>query len=342
MNLKYTLTLLLTTLGVANLTAQDIHFSQMQYAPITLNPALAGASHDMQAILNYKTQWKSVATPYNTINASFDMRFKKSRSGYLASGISVYNDNAGDAHLSTTTITLPIAYHLRIDKKSTVGGALYVSAGQRSINTGNLQWASQYNGSVYDASLQSNETFANTKLSFFDVGAGAVYNYGVGEKNMTGNNQKSLTAGIAAYHVNTPKQTFVGATQDDKLKMRIAAFATGTIGLPQSNIAFNPAVYYNRQGKAQELLLGSYVKYAIKDAAQHTGLVQSSTASLGVFYRNKDAVIVKGMYEYANYAGGVAYDFNTSSLTKVSKSRGGFELFIRYYLDSNKRRIKTA
>ena len=64
------------SLSVHKINAQDIHFSQMQYAPITLNPALAGASHDMQAILNYKTQWKSVATPYNTINASYDMRFK--------------------------------------------------------------------------------------------------------------------------------------------------------------------------------------------------------------------------------------------------------------------------
>ena len=46
---------------------------------MNLNPALAGAHFDMQALVNYKTQWKSVAAPFKTIGASFDMRFNKKK-----------------------------------------------------------------------------------------------------------------------------------------------------------------------------------------------------------------------------------------------------------------------
>ncbi len=36
------------------------------------------------------------------------------------------------------------------------------------------------------------------------------------------------------------------------------------------------------------------------------------------------------MLEKANYSAGVAYDVNVSSLSNVSKRKGGFEIFIRF------------
>ena len=58
---------------------QDIHFSQFWMAPLIQNPAMAGAMYDMEGILNYKSQWGSIASPYKTYNASFDMRVTKSK-----------------------------------------------------------------------------------------------------------------------------------------------------------------------------------------------------------------------------------------------------------------------
>ena len=56
--------------------SQDIHFSQFNYAPLLLNPALAGGFNgDMRADVNYKSQWQSMApTPYKTVAASVDIR----------------------------------------------------------------------------------------------------------------------------------------------------------------------------------------------------------------------------------------------------------------------------
>src|SRR5690606_40982666 len=59
------------------MTAQDIHFSQMGYSPLTLNPALAGANYDLQVNVNYRNQWNSVAVPFQTIGASVDTRLDR-------------------------------------------------------------------------------------------------------------------------------------------------------------------------------------------------------------------------------------------------------------------------
>ena len=108
--------------------AQDVHFSQAIYSPLTLNPALAGVSSPITAIVNYRTQWKSVASPYSTIAASFDMRLnenRRQRKGILAFGINFLNDKAGDARISTTNANLNLAYHLIVDQKSMIGLGIY-------------------------------------------------------------------------------------------------------------------------------------------------------------------------------------------------------------------------
>ena len=66
--------LLLTFILGFSLTAQDIHFSQFEMAPLQQNPALAGALYGVQATINYKDQWRAIGTPYKTFAVGYDMR----------------------------------------------------------------------------------------------------------------------------------------------------------------------------------------------------------------------------------------------------------------------------
>ena len=94
--------------------AQDVHFSQIGYSPLTVNPALAGANSPLQIIANYRSQWGSVAAPYNTIAASVDGRITQSgpmKTGFFAAGLNFFNDNSGDVKISTNNINLHLAYH---------------------------------------------------------------------------------------------------------------------------------------------------------------------------------------------------------------------------------------
>lgn len=329
--------------GIATrVSAQDVHFSQMEFSPLTLNPALAGANSNLQGIVNYRTQWKSVATPYKTMGASIDGRLntnKHKRNGHLVAGLNFFNDQSGDAKVMTTNVNISLGYHLILDPTSTLGLALYTGFGQRSINPQAGRWGSQYNGMNYDANLSSGEIFTTDRFSYIDAGAGLVYTYKDQERSMRSNDGKSFNYGFAMYHVSKPHYSFYG-DDAEKLFMRFSVFANGNIGLGDSKWTLMPGIYYQRQKTAQEFLIGSYFKYRLSDASRVTAINKAAFFALGVFYRNKDAVVFKGMVEWSEYSLGFAYDVNVSSLTQVSQSRGGMEVFLRYNMSDQKRLIR--
>jgi type IX secretion system PorP/SprF family membrane protein len=320
-------------IGVSNLFSQDIHFSQMRFSPLNLNPALAGAEQNFQAVVNYRDQWRSVAFPYQTIGASADWRFKEKRggNGFLAGGLNFFNDQAGDVRMTTTNVNLSLAYHLFIDDKSTIGLAIQGGMGQRGINPAGGLWESQYVGTGFNTAIGSGENFESSNFTHLDAGAGLVYHYKKNEKYMRGNDQFKLTAGIAAFHVNRPSSSFLAGGEDD-LAMRFSGFVNVDYGIRNSNFSLVPAVYYNRQGPHQEILGGTYVRVIVTEGSKVTGFIQELATSFGAFYRVGDAFIAKFMVEYSSYSMGIAYDFNVSSLTEASRGRGGVEFFLRYVL----------
>lgn len=319
--------------GVRGL-AQDIHFSQMSFSPLNLNPALAGSNYDLQASVNYKSQWKSVAVPYKTIGASFDSQInrKKAKKGYFAAGLNFFNDNSGDNGLKTTNASLNVAYHLFLNSSSTLGGGVYGSFGQRQISFSDGKWGSQYDGLQYDAALPTGEAFKSEKFTYPDFGSGIVYSYRKDESNMTGNDQLNINAGVSVFHLAKPNYSFV-SSGNDKLDRKWSFFANVQLGTGTS-LSILPGIYYIRQGKARELLAGTYVRYTLNEESKYTGFIKAAAASVGLFYRNRDALIVKGMFEWSNYGLGVAYDLNTSNLAEVSNRKGGVEFFLKYVMPS--------
>src|SRR5690554_2129573 len=199
------------TLTFGTLQAQDIHFSAMDYSPLTMNPALAGAEYDMQATANYRNQWSSVATPYQTIAAGFDMRFgakKRNSNGFLAAGINFNNDNTGENRVASNNLGLSVAYHLKINAEHTLGLGIQGGLGQRSLSINNGTWGNQYNGYTYDQNAPTGEAFNNADFSYFDASAGVVYGYRP-KQTSPNNNGTRLNAGLATYHLNQPSFSFI-------------------------------------------------------------------------------------------------------------------------------------
>jgi type IX secretion system PorP/SprF family membrane protein len=332
--IKLTVLLLGSLAGFRSL-AQDIHFSQMEYSPLTLNPALAGANSPMQGIVNYRSQWNSVAVPYKTIAASFDMRFNeknRNKKGIIAGGINFFNDQAGDLKVNTNNVNLNLAYHLMLNRNSTLGLGIYSGFGQRSIDPNSGRWGTQYDGLAYNAALPSQETFNNATFSFFDAGTGLVYAYRKNQGYTTQNNQLSINAGFAAYHVNRPGYSYLDQNTE-KLLMRYSAFANAEIGIQNTKGSVLPGIYFQRQGTSMEIFYGAYYKYILSSGSAATGFTRPMSLSFGLFNRFADAMVAKIMFEYDQYSAGFAYDVNISSLTTVSKARGGFEVFLRFNMN---------
>ena len=328
---------------VGNLHAQDVHFSQTDFSPLTLNPALAGASASFNGIAMYRSQYGSFASPYKTFLGSFDGRLSaglKNTNGMLGAGLSFFNDRMGDGFFNQTTIGLNLAYALKVSRFNKVAVGLNSTFGQCASNPAVGQWGSQYDGTGFNASMASGENFYQQSFSYFDLGVGAVYTYQTDVANVTNVADKGFSVGFAAYHVNNPRYSFYNSSIQN-LAVRYSWFANGNIGLDRTNGVLQPAVYFQRQKKSNELLYGVSYKQILQKASTETDKVKEIAFSLGLFSRLKDALIVKAMVFYGPFSTGFAYDINTSRLSLVSNFKGGFEMFVRYNVNNiNGKRIR--
>ncbi len=336
MNLKRSFQLVcLTALIViillpVRMSSQDVHFSQAGMTPLNLNPAQTGAQYNLRALINYKNQWGTVAAPYQTANFSFDARIgkNKSKKGFSAFGLQVFSDKAGDAEMGLFQANLSYAYHVSLNEKSTLGAGFVGGFSQRSLKYAAFQWGNQYDGVDFNASLPTGEPVGSDNISLADLGAGIHYEYGKEQRYMTGNDQKTISVGFSAFHLNQPKYSFYKT--DEKLPIKMVGYASALFGISNSQLSIEPSVYYFRQSTQSELLFGARFRYQMREESKYTGYVKGSAISLGTYYRNKDAFITTFLFEISQYAIGVSYDLNVSDLKTASAGKGGIEFSIRF------------
>lgn len=312
--------------------AQDVHFSQFYMAPLFMNPALAGAEHNLEAILNYKNQWQSVSEPFRTYAFAYDMRISKSKNkkGFWAAGINCFSDNDGNASLNTTEVALTIAYQVVISQYSILGAGIQAGYAQRSIDPSSFQWGDQYDGTAYNPNLSSNEPTVANSISYADLGAGVNWRYDntSGIVNVTDNHDLKADVGFAMFHVNQPKYSFYG--DNEKLSIKYVLHGTALFCLANSNIGFVPGIFYSMQGGATELFAGTLVRYKLRQDSKYTGFNKSMALSLGGYYRMGDAGVIAMLLEYSKYSIGISYDINTSGLNTASYGKGGMEISLRF------------
>lgn len=328
--------------------SQDIHFSQFNMSPLTLNPGLAGVNYTFEALVNYKDQWRGVTTPYKTVAASVDSRIgkKELKESFWAGGVSFFNDRAGEAKIGLCQINATIAYHLRIAPHQTLGLGLQGGYAQRSINYNKLQWASQFDPNTgYDPNLPSGEPVGMTNFSYGDAGAGIIWalNNTTGLIHVEDNHDLKANLGIAVYHAKQ-KYSFYN-TSTEKLYPKYVFHGDALISVPNfHNIALLPGIVFFNQGPAREFYFGTQVRYKYQQESKYTGIKKSAALYLGAYCRAKDAVILSFMLEYYAYSFGISYDLNASRLTPASTGRGGIELSVRYAIPSEfqKVTVKTS
>lgn len=318
--------------------AQDIHFSQFYMNPLAMNPSNAGADrNELQAILNYKDQWRSVASPYKTFAISCDKRIrinkKKGAMDFWAVGINLFNDKAGDINMKMFQANLSAAYHTYLNKKkySSVGVGLQTGFAQRSISYDAVTWGNQYDGNSYNPSLPTGEPNSGTSFAYGDFLSGGVlysYNNTSGKLKVTDNHELKANLGFSVFHIVRPKYSFYES--GEKLYMKYVVHGNALLSVPNSNIAFAPGFMYYRQGPAQEIFPGTLIRYKLRQASKYTGYYKDIAISVGAFLRMKDAIAPVVLFEHSGYSIGISYDVNISDLTVASSGRGGFEISLKY------------
>lgn len=312
---------------------QDIHFSQFSQTPLLNNPALTGFFNgENRAFINYKDQWRSIGAPYKTYALSYDMPLfkKKWDKSYLGAGVFAFNDKAGDTQLGTTQLNISFSGVVSLNENHSASAGIQGGFLQRSIDASSFKWGNQFDNGVYDPSLVSGETKNYEPSLFGDFSAGFAWGYSKVNTNITSNDQFMANAGIALFHINQPKIEFSSGGGDAKLYAKLVLHGNAYWGFKGTNIALLPSFLFVKQGSAQELNIGTMVRYQLKEGSKYTGNVKGVAVSFGGYYRTGDAFIPAFMLEVANFALGVSYDVNVSGLTNASKGKGGMEISLRF------------
>ncbi len=299
--------------------AQDPHFSQFYNAPMQLNPALAGLIQgDTRATVNYRSQWSSIATPFQTMAGAVDFRALNylTKKDIFGAGVFVMNDVAGEADLRNTQVGLSFAYNMSMTDKRNhfIGiGAQYLFV-QQSLEYTKLRFESQYNGEVIDPTQASGENLAMNSFSYFDFNAGISWSYRY-------DRFRSYYAGAAISHLNQPKVSFFDDLAE-RLKMKYTFYAGADFKI-SPNISFIPRGVFLLQGTAKEISIGGLVKFNVGN----TRAAQDKTAIyFGTMHRFQDAQVIMMRYDYDGVGLSFSYDMNISKLNVASKGRGAIEI----------------
>lgn len=326
--MKKLYTTLLVLLSAAYSSGQDIHFSQFNFSPMNLNPALAGQfDGDYRLVANHRNQWRSVTRPYNTTGGSADARQPFDIKN-LGAGLSMYTDKAGDSELSTLQFNLAASYLLPITSDSLHSVAFGVQTGltHRKINYDDLNFDQQYSNGIYNPDAASGEAFARDARTYLNLNLGASWFWKVAHR-------KQITAGIALHNISKPRQSFFN-DPEIRLDMRWTAHVSAEWQVSEK-IDVLPSLLVMFQGPHRQFTPGALGRYVLKD---YPGIYRALL--FGWHGRTRDAGFITAGLEYDNWQVGVSYDINFSQLNVASNYRGGFEISAIYIFRQQKiRRI---
>jgi type IX secretion system PorP/SprF family membrane protein len=309
--------------------SQDIHFSQFMNSTFLYNPGNTGLINgEHRFLLNYRSQWSSIASPYSTYSFTYDTKvFKKETNrAKMGIGLGAYKDVAGDTKLGTTAILLSSSALLKLDNFHTLSVGLQGGVMQNSISSANMRWVNQYDGNGYDGSIGSGESGTFDGSPFVgDFNAGVVWNYGTSEATITSNDLFSAQLGLSVNHISR-QQIKVRNSFSEKIYNKFTLHGKSFIVINNTNFALIPGFMWQKQGPSSELILGSYIRTKLKNESRYTGIFKESSISFGLFYRLGDAFIPKIGVDIFNFNLGFAYDVTTSSLGGA----GGYEISLQY------------
>jgi type IX secretion system PorP/SprF family membrane protein len=303
--------------------AQDIHFSQFYENSGLRNPGLTGIfSGDYKAGVNYRTQWSTLASPYQTVLATAELRkmVNEETGDCISFGLTTTYDNAGAINFSSLQVMPAIAFNKAFSDKH----ASYLSLGfsgayqQRSVDPSKMTFDNQYVNGGYQAGSATGETMSFATVRHFDVSAGASLNSSLGESN-----QVNYYIGAGAFHLNRPKAAF----NDNENFVRLPVRWTGQLGVRWQQqggpMGFTTHVNYNQQDGARELIGGGLLSYQTRD---ENFPEREFTLYAGCFYRVGDALIPTVKGDYGRYSLTMSYDRNISSLKPGTNGTGGWEM----------------
>ncbi|MBD3639028.1 MAG: PorP/SprF family type IX secretion system membrane protein [Crocinitomicaceae bacterium] len=314
------------------LSAQDIHYTQLQTAPMLLNPAYTGMFNGWERVaVNHRSQWLTAGTKFHTTGLAFDANFfkpKRGNSAHMGVGLQLFNDIGGDSKFGTKQLLLNLSAIVPISEMHTIAGGLQFGIGQRTGDLTALSFGNQFNGNEFDPDLPSSEINGLVSRMFVDLGFGVTYRFGNHKIGFARDDATDFRVGFAYFHVNKPNIAYsLGFEEQLYAKMGInVSFLKDISGSPMGfELMFNQFL----QGPHAETMLGGIIRYRLTTGAKTTGLTRDTYLMGGAYFRVKDAIAPAMYIQWNSFKFGVSYDITISKLGQYSRN-GAIEFSLSY------------
>ncbi|MEO7176052.1 MAG: PorP/SprF family type IX secretion system membrane protein [Saprospiraceae bacterium] len=303
-------------LSIGHSFGQDIHFSQFNMSPLTMNPALSGAfSGTFRVGAIYRDQYgvsgllsNQYTTPAIYVDAPVIKGFRAQ--DWVGAGVTMYQDQAGTLGLANGAFLISGAYHLALDKKqkSVLTLGFQMGGGQRSIKNKDK---ARFEDEIIDGMPSEDiEKVSDADAQYTDYAAGLLF-------TRTVNANLSFQAGFAVGHMFKPKVTVFNSS--DRIGRRITLHGSSVIGLNE-RFRLTPAFQFQAFGKkSMELSLQSLVGYKIDPT-------KDIFVNAGLGYRVGESIQAHVGADIKSLRVGICYDFPTVAI----KPTGSFELALSY------------
>lgn len=318
---------LLITLVTKNIQAQDPQFSQFFASPLTLNPALTGKFNgDVRVAGNYRNQWPTINDAFITSTISVDMPLLQKRlpeNNTWGVGIMGMTDQTAGGALNSNYFSLSTAYHISVDQDGyhQIGVGFQGTYASKILDGTKLHFEDQLDQQG-GWTLPSSESVAGhqVSLNYFDMNVGLLYN-----GTTTGAN--NFYFGTSLYHINSPKESFLG---NDQYTLHPRFTVHGGASMPVNTDGYvHFSGLYSRQDNATNIVLGGAYSINVNnnDVESPTNVYFGSWVR---FNNVTDAIIPYVGLDYGSFTMGLSYDVNISSLKTASQSQGGVEISLVY------------
>jgi|TARA_B110000879_G_scaffold179363_1_gene235261 type IX secretion system PorP/SprF family membrane protein len=319
------ITFLNFALFTSSVSAQDLHFTQFNAAPTSINPGYAGAAGQARAVSLYRSQWANLPQAYTGFHFAYDRPLFNQSGGI---GVLVSHEEAGAGALRSSRIALQYAYEFKIGARTYVRPALQVGVVSRSVNLSDLTFMDQL---LRQDATSTLEDGIITGKQYADLGTGVLMV------------SRGFWVGASADHINRPNSS-LSHSYSERLDVRISAHGGGRIPLlrgPKSKygkdvvVAFN----YTKQGDIDQLDLGAYYDLDLMTiGVWYRGVPTQKTAEGSM---DVDALSLIFGFGDNIWHIGYSYDITLNKLGVMS-SGGSHELSLKYMWNIVRRSSPTT
>ncbi|MBK8805387.1 MAG: PorP/SprF family type IX secretion system membrane protein [Bacteroidales bacterium] len=320
--LKGIIVVILAAVFISKISAQDIHLSQFDAAPLFYNPALAGKIEEQgigRVILNYKSQWRT----YNTFMLSYDQLFTGVNilGGKLGAGVMINGDFAGENSYGNTQLKIIPAYHKDF-------GNFWFSTGvdvilnYNSLSTKDIIFEGDITNTGSEYTLPTNKNFYVDLDWGFNIGTQIQKKY-------------PINLGITLNRLLGNGGGFV----EDTTNYRRFSVNANTIFDVATNVALKPSFIMQMQKEYREMNFGTFVRFNFENRSKTI-----KRAYLGAWYRWDDAIIAGIAFDLPGFSKndliniGISWDFTVSQYSDSRKwnkamnnvGKDSFEFSLKY------------